>query len=61
LDSPHWGNELASLQWQKIAACARYGFAGDCGADGTEAAGATLPAGKTPAPESGAAELAGDA
>ena len=41
---------------------ARYGLAGDCGVDGTEAAGDTLPAGNTPAPESGgAAELAGDA
>ena len=39
----------------------RYGFAGDWELDGAEAAGDMLPAGNTPAPESGAAELAGDA
>src|SRR5262249_13457247 len=37
-----------------------YGFAGDCVFDGAEAAGRALPAGNTPAPESGAAELAGE-
>src|SRR5207253_7967093 len=38
-----------------------YGFAGGCVVDPGEAAGRALPAGNTPAPESGAAEPAGEA
>lgn len=38
-----------------------YGFAGDPAADAGETAGVVVPAGNTPAPESGAAEAAGEA
>jgi len=44
-----------------MIAAVRYGFTGDSGVDAAEPLGDVLPAGNTPAPESGAAELAGDA
>ena len=42
------------------AAASAVGDATACAVDNGEAAGATVPAGKTPAPESGAAEADGD-
>jgi len=38
----------------------RYGFAVDRGLDAAEGAGVMVPAGNTPAPESGAAEAPGE-